>query len=100
MIAITGGTGHSGSFLVDILHKNNFQDKIRFLIRDNSNTTRIDEYGLDCEKCNISLTDVDALSKAFYGVDTVLPIAGIQFSPYIVDAAVKKVVSLYPRNHK
>ncbi len=89
MIAITGGTGHSGKFLVDILRKNNFQEKIRFLIRDSSNTANIDESGLDCEKCNVSLSDVNALAKVLEGVDTILHIAGIRLSPYIVDAAVR-----------
>lgn len=66
-----------------------FPGGVRALIRSTSNTKRIDELLLNCEKMRGELADSIFLEQAFQGVDTVLHISGVTLTPYIVDAAVK-----------
>lgn len=96
VLAVTGATGKkSGGGTAQILsaHKNEVLDKfpggVRVLIRSTSDTSELDKSALDLEKQYGELTDMVFLEQAFQDVDTVLHIASISVTKYIVDAAVK-----------
>lgn len=59
------------------------------MVRSTSDTSKLDEATLDFENLYGELTDPIFLEQAFQGVDTVLHIASISLTRYIVDAAVK-----------
>lgn len=59
------------------------------MVRSSSDTSKLDKSALDFEKQYGELTDAVFLEQAFQGVDTVLHIASIALTRYIVDAAVK-----------
>lgn len=88
MIAITGITGHSGRYFYQELIKHNYIDNIKFLVRVESDTSFI------ANKPNFhvvitDLKDIEALTALFSGVDTIVHIAGIQYTPYIAEAALR-----------
>lgn len=68
---VTGATGHIGYALLKELVDSG--EKVRILIRKDSK--QFD--GIDCEKVYGDVTDLDALLKAFEGVDVVYHLAGI-----------------------
>ena len=68
---VTGATGHIGYALLKELVDNG--EKVRILIRKDSK--QFD--GIECEKVYGDVTDLDALLKAFEGVDVVYHLAGI-----------------------
>lgn len=96
ILAITGTTGKkSGGGLVQILsaHKDEVLEKfsggVRALVRTTSDTSRLDEAAIDFDKRCGELTDPAFLEESFQSVDTVLHIAAITLTRYVVDAAVK-----------
>ena len=68
---VTGATGHIGYALLKELVDSG--EKVRILIRKDSK--QFD--GIECEKVYGDVTDLDALLKAFEGVDVVYHLAGI-----------------------
>lgn len=88
MIAITGITGHSGRYFYQELIKHNYNDTIKFLVRSESDTSFI-ENKLNFHVISTDLNDIDALSTAFSGVETIIHIAGIQYTPFIIKAALR-----------
>jgi dihydroflavonol-4-reductase len=70
-ILITGGTGFVGSHLLDTLSGQDAQ--IRVLVRPTSDTTHLASLGV--EWVNDGLHDVDALTRAVQGMDTVFHLA-------------------------
>lgn len=96
ILAITGSTGKkSGGSITQILSARKgevlerFPDGVRALVRSTSDTSKLDEANLDFEKRYGELTDPIFLEQAFQDIDTVLHIASISLTKYIVDAAVK-----------
>lgn len=96
ILAITGATGKkSGGGITQILSANKdevlekFPDGVRALVRPISDTSKLDEAALDFEKRYGELTNPLFLEQAFQDVDTVLHIASISLSRYIVDAVIK-----------
>lgn len=96
ILAIIGATGKkSGGGTAQILsaHKDEVLEKfpggVRALVRSTSDTSKLDKSDLEFEKQYGELTDKVFLEQAFKGVDTVLHIASISLTKYIVDAAVR-----------
>lgn len=96
ILAITGATGKkSGGGITQILSERKdkvlekFPNGVRVLVRSTSDTLRLDEAAIDFEKRYGELTDPVFLEQVFQDVDTVLHIASISMTRYIVDAAVK-----------
>ena len=95
ILVVTGLTGRkSGGGFAQKIAKNieavkeKFPEGIRAVVRDSSNTDTIDKFiNADC-KYSGDITDVGFLKEVFTNADTVLHIAGIHYSRYIVDAAV------------
>jgi nucleoside-diphosphate-sugar epimerase len=92
VLYVTGITGHTGRWFLDRLVKNNYQGKIRCLVRESSNTTLIDESGLNIEKVYGSLEDRIFLELSMAGVNKVVHIASILTSNNVIEAAIKNNV--------
>ncbi len=93
MLLLTGGTGHSGSIFLKNLETERYSGKIRCLVRKSSNIKVLESYKLDIEICVVDLKNIDALQSVMKGVETVLHIAGIQYSKEIVEACKREEIS-------
>lgn len=92
MLYVTGITGHTGSWFLDRLIKENYKGKIRCLVRKTSDTRQLDNSSLDIEKVYGSLEDKEFIQNSMAGVETVLHISSIHFSNNVIDAAIKNNV--------
>ena len=93
MLYITGITGHTGTWLLKRLIKENYKGFIKCVVRKDSNTTLIDQSGLKIEKVYGDLDDLQFLTKSMKNVENVIHISSILFSPKIVEAAIKNNVN-------
>lgn len=94
MLALIGVTGKkSGGVLAEQISKNLslvneiFPGGIRALVRKSSKTDRLKSQIKHIQICSGSLQDIDYLSQSFAGIDTIIHVAGIQYSREIVKAA-------------
>jgi len=92
MLLVTGITGHSGRYFLQELINNKYEATIRCVVRKSSDTSLLDNSGLNIEKVVGNLDDVEFISKAMAGVDTVMHIYNIHHSPVIVEAAIRNNV--------
>jgi uncharacterized protein YbjT (DUF2867 family) len=92
MLLVTGMTGHSGRYFLQELIFNNYQGPIRCIVRESSNTSMIDNSGLNIEKVYGDLDDQTFMNKVMAGVDTVVHIASIFYSVTLMKAAVNNNV--------
>lgn len=92
MLLVTGITGHSGNYFLQELMKNRYKGRIRCIVRETSDTSRLDSSGLDIEKVVGDLEDTDFIDKAMTDVDTVLHIYNIHYSKLIVQKAIQHKV--------
>jgi nucleoside-diphosphate-sugar epimerase len=92
MLLVTGITGHSGRYFLQELISNDYQGSIRCVVREGSNTTMIDNSGLNIEKVYGDLDDQVFMNKVMTGVDTVVHIASIFYSVTLMKAAVNSNV--------
>lgn len=92
MLLVTGITGHSGRYFLQELIKNKYDDTIRCIVREASDTSILDKCGLKIDKVVGELTDQEFVDNAMAGVDTVMHIASIFYSVNIIRAAVKRNV--------
>lgn len=89
MLLVTGITGRSGQFFLQELIRQNYKGKIRCIVRKGSNTSFLDQSGLDIEKAAGDLMDSAFLDQALDGVDTVLHIASIYYSAGLMRSIVR-----------
>jgi nucleoside-diphosphate-sugar epimerase len=92
MLLITGITGHTGRYFLEELINNNYKEPIRCIVRETSDTSLIDNSGLDIEKIVGDLDDQEFIGRAMVGVSTIMHIYNIHHSPIIVQAAIKNNV--------
>ncbi len=92
MLLVTGITGHSGKYFLQELIKNKYEGPIRCIVRETSDTSLIDNSGLNVEKVVGDLSDQEIMNKALEDVDTVVHIASIFHSKILIKAAVKNNV--------
>lgn len=92
MLLVTGITGHSGSYFLEELIKNNYKGEIRCIVRETSNTKMIDNSELNIEKVVGDINDREFINSVMVGVDTIMHIYNIHNSPTIVDIAIKNNV--------
>lgn len=88
MLYVTGITGHSGTWFVKRLIKENYQGKIRCLVRRTSDISFLEQSGLNIEFAEGDLGDVEFLTNSMQGIDTVLHIASITYSENVIQAAI------------
>lgn len=77
MIAVTGLTGHSGSFLLQQFIDNGYKGKIRCLVRGSTKTDKLKASGLDIEIFPGDIQSMEDLTRFVDGAETVIHIAGI-----------------------
>ncbi len=92
MLLVTGITGHTGRYLLQELidHKN--EGPIRCIVRKTSDTSVLDNSGLNIEKVYGNLNNKEFVRKAVNGVDNIVHIYNIHHSPMIVEAAIENNV--------
>ncbi|MDF7820478.1 SDR family oxidoreductase [Runella sp. MFBS21] len=73
MILVTGATGHLGSATIDFLLETTPSTQIAALVRDVAKAGNLTEKGVEVRQGDYS--DIDSLSKAFEGIDTLLLIS-------------------------
>ncbi len=95
ILAVTGATGKkSGGAFIEKLVANidkvkSIYSGIRTLVRESSNTVLLEKLIPEVDVVRGNFDDKNYLNKALESVDTLVHIAGISFSPKLVDAAVK-----------
>ena len=93
ILVLTGITGKSGGALAEKIGTNldtvkeMFPDGIRTVVRETSNTDKIDALIPNIQKVVGNLTDSYTLEKAFKDADTLIHVAGIHWSKEVVQAA-------------
>ncbi len=93
MLLVTGITGHSGRYFLQELINNKYEDKIRCIVRETSDTSLLDGSGLNIEKIIGDLNDQELISQAMVGIDTVFHIGSIFYSVFVMKAAVKNNIN-------
>ncbi|MGA4718489.1 NAD-dependent epimerase/dehydratase family protein [Fictibacillus nanhaiensis] len=92
MLLVTGITGHSGRHFLQELIRNKYKGPIRCVIRKKSDTSLIDNSGLNIEKVVGDLENQDFMNEVMNGVNTIVHIASIFYSIKLMKAAVKNDV--------
>lgn len=92
MLLVTGITGHTGGYFLQELVNKKYEGPIRCIIRETSNTSLLDNTGLNIEKVVGNLDDQEFIERVMGGVETVVHIYNIHHSPMIVQAAIKNKV--------
>lgn len=92
MLLVTGITGHTGRYFLQELINNKYAGPIRCIVRKTSNTSLLDNSGLNIEMVWGNLDDQEFVDRVMNGVDTVMHIYNIHHSPMIVQAAIKNKV--------
>lgn len=92
MLLVTGITGHTGRYFLQELINNNYEGRIRCIVRETSDTSLIDNSGLNIEKVIGDINDREFINFAMQGIKTVMHIYNIHHSPIIVEAAINNNV--------
>jgi len=92
MLLVTGITGHTGRYFLQELINNRYEGKIRCIVRETSNTIILDDSGLNIEKAVGDLNDKEFVRSAMDGVNIIMHIYNIHYSPLIVQAAIEEKV--------
>ncbi|MFL1994909.1 NAD(P)-dependent oxidoreductase [Lysinibacillus irui] len=99
MLLVTGITGHTGTYFLEELIKYNYSNPIRVLVRDSTNTTKLESSPLNMEIVRGDLNDKESLQQVIKGVESIIHIYNIHHSQMIVEEAlrhnVKKVVLVH-----
>jgi len=97
MLYVTGITGHSGKWFLNRLVTEKYAGKIRFVMR-NTKEIAPEKYAV-FENCKLNiefavgdLADENFMKKSLDGIDTIIHISGINFSPKLIDAAIENKV--------
>ncbi|WP_010175469.1 NmrA family NAD(P)-binding protein [Bacillus coahuilensis] len=90
MLLVTGITGHTGSYFLQELIDNKYNNPIRCIVRETSDTSLIDKSGLNIEKVVGDLGDQEFMNNAMDGIDTVMHIGTIFYSSILIKAALEK----------
>jgi len=93
VLLVTGITGHSGTYFMHELVEHGFRGSIRCVVREDSDHRNLSDSGLDVELLVGDLENEAFVDSAMVGVDVVLHIASIFYSPIVVAAAVRAGVS-------
>jgi len=89
MLLVTGITGHSGKYFMQELINHKYEDTIRCIVRNSSDTSLLDDSGLKIEKFVGDLIDQEFMDSCMKDVDTVIHIGTIFYSIQVMKAAVK-----------
>lgn len=92
MFLVIGVTGHTGKYFLEELKKNNYKEKIRFLIRKNSDKSIFKNCNFNYEIIEGDLNNEEDIYDACIGVDTILEIFNIKYSLKVLENAIKQNV--------
>lgn len=92
MLYVTGITGHSGRWFFQRLINEGYQGRIRCAVLPGTNTSFLEESGLDLDIVAGDLNDQDFLISTMIGSNTVLHIASIFYSKNVINAAINNHV--------
>jgi len=83
-LLVIGASGHSAKYFFKRLAKENYQKKIKCLLRSHSQINHLKKYDLNLEFIYLDFDDSDFLKSSMKGVKILLNIAGIRVSEKIV----------------
>ena len=92
MLLVTGITGHTGRYFLQEPIDHKYEGPIRCIVRESSDTSMLDNSGLNIEKVYGDLNNNEFVRKAVNGVDNIMHIYNIHHSPMIVQAAIENNV--------
>ncbi|MCT1901853.1 SDR family oxidoreductase [Oceanobacillus sojae] len=93
MLLVTGITGHTGKYFIqELINYQRYNKKIRCTVRESSDTSQIDNSGLNIEKVFGDLNDELFIKDTMVGIREVLHIYNIHHSPLIVKEAIEAKV--------
>lgn len=92
MLLVIGITGHTGKYFLEELKKNNYKEKIKFLIQKDSDKELFKNSNLNYETILGDLNNKKDIEKACKDVDTILEIYNIRYSLDVLDCAIKENV--------
>ena len=93
MLLVTGITGHTGRYFLQELIEHKYKGPIRCIVRETSDTSILDNSGLNIEKVYGDLNNKEFVREAVNGVDNIMHIYNIYHSPMIVEAAIENCVN-------
>ena len=85
-LLVTGASGRSAKYFFERLEAENYEKKIKCLVRKNSQIEHLRNNKLNLEFIFCDLKDTDCLKNAMEGVKTVLHKANIKFSKAVIKA--------------
>ena len=86
MLLITGATGHSGEWFIKMLISEKYDKRIRCTIRQTSNTSYLDNSGLDIELVIGDLKDPIFANRALDQITTVVNFTGLKCVQNLVNS--------------
>ena len=95
MLLVTGCSGPSAKYFFKKLSQNNYNRRIRCIVRKSSNIEHLKKYNLDLSFVYGDMSDEVFLANSMKGIEVVLHIANIKFSQHIVNAGSKVGVSWF-----
>ncbi|MGF7057742.1 NAD-dependent epimerase/dehydratase family protein [Brassicibacter mesophilus] len=99
MLLVTGISGHTGKYFLQELINNKYVGSIRCIVRETSDTSMLDNSGLNIEKVVGDIHDEAFLNGIMKGVDSIVHIVNIRHTIRILNAAinngVKRIVSVH-----
>ncbi len=93
MLLVTGITGHTGRYFLQELIDHEYKGPIRCIVRETSDTSMLDNSGLNVEKVYGDLNDKEFIKRIMNGVGAIMHIYNIHHSPMIIEAAIENNVS-------
>ena len=94
-LLVIGTSGHSAKYFFERLAKENYQKKIKCLLRSHSQIDHLKCFNLNLEFIYVDFDDIDSLKTSMEGVKTLLNIAGIRVSEKIVRAGTEVGVNWF-----
>ena len=99
MLLVTGITGHTGRYFLQELIDHKYEGPIRCIVRKTSETSMLDNSGLNIEKVYGDIHDEAFLEKITKGVDEIVHIINVRHTLRVLNAAiendVKRIVSVH-----
>ncbi|WP_100333069.1 NAD-dependent epimerase/dehydratase family protein [Bacillus alkalisoli] len=89
MLLVTGITGHTGRYFLQELINNKYEGPIRCIVREESDTSMLDNSGLNIEKVVGDIRDESFLDKCMNDVNSIVHIVNVRHTLRIVKLAIK-----------